>query len=146
MDCFVNLEGKAREKKSIQSTTIGKKLRNLPLDLAQPTVVPGTDIALQNSQKYGSYRELLIDIRDTAVPKLIKVFKDVRLTGLDRRGTVEGLVSLGSNSSRLISKNQAFTFLQQALALRDAIQAELKALEMNELVLSARVAPSSPEP
>lgn len=81
-----------------------------------------------------------------AVPELIRIFKGIRLTGLDRRGTIEGLISLEGDPSRLISKNQAFAFLQQVLALRDAIQSEMKTLEIDELILSARVVQSHSEP
>lgn len=46
MNYFVNLDGKGSEKKHRQSTVTVKKLRNLQLDISQPTFVPGTDIAL----------------------------------------------------------------------------------------------------
>ena len=146
MNCFVNLEGKARGQKHTQCTATAKRLRNLQLDISEPTFVPGTDIALQSARKYESYGELLADILNIAVPELVRVFKNVRQTGMDRRGTVEGMISLEGDPSKLISKNQAFDFLQQALTLRDAIQSELKTLELNELVASARVAQSTSEP
>ena len=47
----------------------------------------------------------MIDLRDTAVPELLRVFKEIRKVGLEKRGPVEGIISLENNPLKLISKN-----------------------------------------
>ena len=105
MDCLVRLEGKTGPKSRNCASLSVQKLRLLSLDLSQPTLVPGTDLALRSAKAYESRRELLSDVLDSAVPRFVSVFKSVRAAGLDRRGAFEGLISLEGDVLRLISKN-----------------------------------------